>query len=46
MEMRLGYCKLIAETAGGSYYPISGLTPESIYSIVEGEQQLLFDETA
>jgi magnesium chelatase subunit D len=45
MEMRLGYCKLIAETAGGSYYPISGLTPESVFSIVEGEQQLLFDKT-
>ena len=46
MEIRLGYCKLIAETAGGSYYPLSSLTPESLYSIVEGEQQLLFDKTA
>jgi magnesium chelatase subunit D len=25
MDMRLGYCREIAETAGGKYYPLSGL---------------------
>ncbi len=43
MDMRLGYCREIAETAGGKYYPISGLSPEALYSIVDGEQKLLFE---
>jgi len=43
MDMRLGYCQDIAETAGGKYYPISGLTPEALCRIVDGEQKLLFD---
>lgn len=43
MDMRLGYCREIAETAGGRYYPISGLNPEALYSIVDKEQKLLFN---
>ncbi|NPV61594.1 MAG: putative cobaltochelatase [Methanotrichaceae archaeon] len=43
MDMRLGYCREIAETAGGKYYPISELSSEALYSIVEGEHQLLFE---
>ncbi|MDM7912371.1 MAG: magnesium chelatase subunit D family protein, partial [Methanotrichaceae archaeon] len=43
MDMRLGYCREIAETAGGKYYPISGLNPEALCSIVNGEQKLLFE---
>ncbi|HPT37191.1 MAG TPA: putative cobaltochelatase [Methanothrix sp.] len=43
MDMRLGYCQEIAENAGGRYYPLSGLTPEALYSIVDMEHKLLFD---
>jgi len=43
MDMRLGYCREIAETAGGKYYPISGLSPEALYNIVDVEQKLLFE---
>jgi magnesium chelatase subunit D len=43
MDMRLGYCQDIAAGAGGKYYPISKLTPEALYNIIEGEHKLLFD---
>ncbi len=43
MDMRLGYCQEIAEAAGGKYYPVSGLSPEALYSIVDGEQKLFFE---
>ena len=43
MDMRLGYCREIAESSGGKYYPISGLSPEALYSIVDGEQKLLIE---
>jgi magnesium chelatase subunit D len=43
MDMRLGYCQQIAETSGGRYYPISGLSPEALYSIVDEEHKLLFE---
>ncbi|MDM7935593.1 MAG: putative cobaltochelatase, partial [Methanothrix sp.] len=43
MDMRLGYCREIAEASGGRYYPISSLTPEALYRIVDGEQRLLFE---
>ncbi|MCX6679960.1 MAG: magnesium chelatase subunit D family protein [Methanothrix sp.] len=43
MDMRLGYCREIAENAGGRYYPISSLSPQALYSIVDREQQLLFE---
>jgi len=43
MDMRLGYCREIAKTAGGRYYPLSDLSPESLYRIVEGEQNTLFE---
>ncbi|MEI8003467.1 MAG: VWA domain-containing protein, partial [Methanothrix sp.] len=42
MNMRLGYCREIAESAGGKYYPLSSLSSEALYSIVDREQQLLF----
>ncbi|MCK9440531.1 MAG: putative cobaltochelatase [Methanothrix sp.] len=43
MDMRLGYCHEIAEKCAGKYYPISGLSPEALYSIVDGEQRIIFD---
>jgi magnesium chelatase subunit D len=43
MEMRLGYCHEIAEKCAGKYYPISSLSPEALYSIVDGEQKGLFE---
>jgi magnesium chelatase subunit D len=43
MNMRLGYCRDIAENAGGRYYPLSSLSPQALYSIVDREQQLLFE---
>jgi len=43
MDMRLGYCHEIAEISGGKYYPISGLSPEGLCSIVNGEQKILLD---
>jgi magnesium chelatase subunit D len=43
MEMRLGYCREIAEMTGGKYYPISGLSSEALYSIVDDEQKLLLE---
>jgi magnesium chelatase subunit D len=46
MDMRLGYCRDVADAAGGRYYPISGLSSEALCNIVEGEQQTLFDMNA
>jgi magnesium chelatase subunit D len=43
MDLKLGYCQDIAESAGGKYYPLSGLTPEALFNIVDIEQKLLFD---
>jgi magnesium chelatase subunit D len=43
MEMRLGYCQDIAEASGGRYHPISSLSSEAIFGIVEREEQLLFE---
>ncbi len=43
MDMRLGYCQEIAKTSGGKYYPLSCLNPESLRSIVDGEQKLIFE---
>ena len=43
MEMWLGYCREIAEMTGGKYYPISGLSSEALYSIVDDEQKLLLE---
>jgi magnesium chelatase subunit D len=44
MDMRLGYCREIAENACGKCFPISSLSSKSIYDIVDREQQLLFDK--
>ncbi|MGB4679776.1 vWA domain-containing protein, partial [Methanothrix sp.] len=46
MDMRLGYCREIAEMTGGKYYPISDLSSESLYSIVDGEHRLLLEANA
>lgn len=40
INMRLGYCKDIAEASGGSYYPIARISPEALSGIVEREQGL------
>lgn len=42
MEMRLGYCRDLAEAASGKYYPITDITPESLSRIVESEHLGLF----
>jgi len=41
MDMRLGYCRDIAEAAGGSYYPLFSLNSEALRQIVNSEQRLL-----
>lgn len=46
MDMRLGYCREIAEMTGGKYYPVSDLSSESLYSIVDGEHRLLLEANA
>ncbi|OPY57508.1 MAG: von Willebrand factor type A domain protein [Methanosaeta sp. PtaU1.Bin112] len=46
MDMRLGYCREIAQTIGGRYYPISSLSSDSLYNIVDGEQRLLIEANA
>jgi magnesium chelatase subunit D len=43
MDIRLGYCRDIAQKAGGRYYPISDLNSEALYGIVDGEHKLLFE---
>jgi magnesium chelatase subunit D len=43
MDMRLGYCRDIAQKAGGRYYPISDLSSQALYNIVDGEHKLLFE---
>jgi len=43
MDIRLGYCHEIADTCGGKYYPISSLSPEALFNIVNGEERVLFD---
>ena len=43
MQMRLGYCHEIAEKCGGKYYPMSDLSPEALYSIVDEEQRIIDD---
>ncbi|MEM0499059.1 MAG: putative cobaltochelatase [Methanothrix sp.] len=42
MEMRLGYCRDLAEAAGGKYYPITDITPEALSRIVGQEHMGLF----
>ncbi|OPY50727.1 MAG: von Willebrand factor type A domain protein [Methanosaeta sp. PtaU1.Bin112] len=44
MDMRLGYCHEIAERCAGKYYPISSLSTEALYSIVNNEQKTLFNK--
>ncbi len=41
-RMRLGYCREIAETAGGRYYPVSDLSPAIIRDISGAEIAGLF----
>ena len=43
MDLRLGYCQDIAENSGGKYYPLSGLTPEALFNIIDIEHKLLFE---
>ncbi len=43
MDMRLGYCRQIAEAAAGRYHPLSYLGPEALWSIVEEEQHSLLE---
>lgn len=41
LKMQLGYCKMMAESSGGSYYSLADLSPESLYSIVSSEMDYL-----
>jgi magnesium chelatase subunit D len=43
MEMRLGYCRDIAEASGGRYHSISSLSSEALFDIVGREEQLLLE---
>jgi len=43
MEMRLGYCREIAEASGGRYHPISSLSSDAIFEIVDREEKLLLE---
>ncbi len=43
MDMRLGYCRQIAEASAGRYYPLSDLGPEAIWSIVGDEEHRLLE---
>jgi magnesium chelatase subunit D len=43
MEMRLGYCRDIAEASGGRYHPISSLSSDALFEIVDREEQILFE---
>ena len=43
MDMRLGYCRDIADLSGGRYYPISGLTSDGLREIVAQETYVLLD---
>jgi magnesium chelatase subunit D len=43
MDMRLGYCRDIADASGGRYYPISSLSSEALTRIVEGEQNMVLE---
>jgi magnesium chelatase subunit D len=43
MEMRLGYCREIAEASGGRYHPISSLSSDALFEIVDREEKLLFE---
>jgi len=46
MDMHLGYCREIADKCAGKYYPISSLSPEALYSIVDQEQKTLFGKVS
>lgn len=43
LDMRLGFCQQIAESAGGKYYPISMLTEGALHDIIDRENELLFE---
>jgi len=43
MEMRLGYCRDIAEASGGRYHPISSLSSDAIFEIVDREEKFLLE---
>jgi magnesium chelatase subunit D len=39
IQMQLGYCREIAASSGGKYYPIADLTPQAVQDIVIHERQ-------
>ncbi|MCK9581108.1 MAG: VWA domain-containing protein [Methanoregula sp.] len=41
VSFQLGYCKEIAETSGGAYYPLSDLTVQGVSSIAKRETDFL-----
>ncbi|MCW3129177.1 MAG: putative cobaltochelatase [Methanophagales archaeon] len=45
IQMQLGYCREIAASSGGKYYPIADLTSRAVHDIViqERERELLTD---
>ena len=43
MEMRLGYCRDIADASGGRYHPISSLSSDVIFAIVDREEKFLLE---
>jgi magnesium chelatase subunit D len=43
VKMQLGYCKDIAEHAGGRYYSVEDLSSGTVRNIVANEQEMLVD---
>jgi len=43
VKMQLGYCKDIAEHAGGRYYSVDDLSSGTVQNIVSQEQEMLLD---
>ena len=43
IKMQLGYCKEIAQRAGGRYFSIDHLSPGQVHDIVVQEQELVME---
>nr|WP_245543514.1 magnesium chelatase subunit D family protein [Methanoplanus limicola] len=41
LKMQIGYCKMLAEHSGGSYYSLAELSRDSLYDIASSEIDLL-----
>ena len=46
IEFRLGYCRTIAEHAGGGYYPIADLSAGLLHDIAAAERDAMLHPSA